>query len=73
MKVTINVPDDLLCKVDGRAKEMYLSRSAFITMALNEKLHADAYMDMMPELMAFMHQMKANNGPDTDDTPKNDG
>lgn len=38
MKVNINLDDSLVKKVDERAKSMYVSRSAYICMALSEKM-----------------------------------
>lgn len=55
MKATISISEELLQKVDERAKAMYLSRSAFITMALTQKMQADDAMVMLPALTKTMN------------------
>ena len=51
MKITINMPDDLLKDVDEKANSMYLSRSSFINMALSQKLQQDKVLDNLPEML----------------------
>ena len=41
MKVTVNIPNELLKEIDERAKSMYLSRSAYVTMTLSQRLQQD--------------------------------
>ena len=38
MPVTIHIPDDLLARLDRRASELRLSRSRYITQALEREL-----------------------------------
>ena len=49
-KVTISLADDLLSRIDAKASEMYISRSAYIATALTQKMQADDAMTMLPEL-----------------------
>lgn len=55
-KVTISLADELLSKIDDRAKSMYISRSAFIATALMQKLQADDAIVMLPELSKVMRE-----------------
>lgn len=58
MKITINIPDDLLKDVDERAKSMYLSRSSFINMTLSQRLQQDKVLDNMPEMLQALRDVK---------------
>ena len=51
MRLNITLADSLVKEVDEKAKAMYLSRSAYIAMALTEKLQKDKTMDNMPEML----------------------
>ena len=55
MRVSINVPDELLEKIDKRAKKLYISRSAYISTALAQKLQADDMFDVMPQILSKMN------------------
>ena len=55
-KVTISLADELLSKIDARAKALYISRSAFIVTALMQKLQADDAMVVLPELSKVMRE-----------------
>lgn len=57
MKITINMPDDLLKDVDERAKSMYLSRSSFINMALSQRLQQDKVLDNVPEILQALRDV----------------
>lgn len=58
MKVNINLDDSLVKKVDERAKAMYVSRSAYICMALAEKMKQDDLVATLPKILASMESMK---------------
>ena len=51
MRVNINISDDLLKQIDEKAKSLYVSRSAYITLALVQKLQSDSVIDTMPTLV----------------------
>lgn len=51
MRVNINISDDLLNQIDEKAKSLYVSRSAYITLALVQKLQSDSVIDTMPTLV----------------------
>lgn len=51
MKVTITLPDEVLKKVDKKAEESFISRSAWISSAIAFKLQSDDIMDLLPVLV----------------------
>lgn len=57
MRININMPDDLVKKVDERAKQMFVSRSAYISMAMSQKVQSDDLMDVLPEMRAKLNQL----------------
>ena len=60
MKANINLPEDVLEKTDKRAKALGLSRSAFITMTLSEKLMQTDLMDSIPKVLEAMSKLTEN-------------
>ncbi len=54
MRLGINVPEELVKQIDERANKMFISRSAYITMALSQKLQNDAILDNVPEMLEIM-------------------
>jgi predicted transcriptional regulator len=50
MRINITLSEELISKIDERAKAMYISRSAYIATALTQKMQADDAMTMLPEL-----------------------
>lgn len=54
MRLSINLSEDLVKQIDEKAKELYISRSAFIATALSQKLQNDKVLDTMPNLMKTM-------------------
>lgn len=57
MRININVPDDLVKKVDEKAKQMFVSRSAYISMAMSQKVQSDDLLDVLPEMRAKLNQL----------------
>lgn len=57
MRININMSDDLVKKVDERAKQMFVSRSAYISMAMSQKVQSDDLMDVLPEMRAKLNQL----------------
>ncbi len=57
MRININMPDDLVKKVDERAKQMFVSRSAYISMAMSQKVQSDDLLDVLPEMRAKLNQL----------------
>jgi metal-responsive CopG/Arc/MetJ family transcriptional regulator len=54
LRVNINISEELCKQVDERAKSMFLSRSAYISTALAQKMQADDAMRMLPEMAKTM-------------------
>lgn len=50
MRVNVNLSEELVKKIDERAKAMYISRSSYIAMALATKMQAEDMMSVLPEL-----------------------
>jgi metal-responsive CopG/Arc/MetJ family transcriptional regulator len=69
MRVNINISEDLCKKVDERAKAMFISRSAYISTALAQKMQTDDAMNMLPEMaktmQTAMDMMKQGKDPST--------
>lgn len=51
MRININMSEELINEIDVRAKNMWLSRSAYITMCVAEKIKTDDSIVVMGELM----------------------
>lgn len=62
MKVNVNIPDDVLSKTDLRVKQLGISRSAFITMTLSEKLMQSNLLEVLPEMLETMKKLSDNDG-----------
>ena len=60
MKANINLPEDVLEKTDKRAKALGLSRSAFITMTLSEKLMQTDVIESIPEMLKSIQKLADN-------------
>lgn len=57
MRVNINMSEDLVQKIDEKAKALYLSRSAYISMAVSQKLQADELIQNLPVLMQQQQEL----------------
>ena len=60
MKANINLPEEVLEKTDKRAKALGLSRSAFITMTLSEKLMQTDVIESIPEMLKSIQKLASN-------------
>lgn len=69
MRINVNISEELCQQVDERAKAMFVSRSAYISTALAQKMQADDAMKMLPEMaktmQAAMEMMKQGKDPST--------
>lgn len=69
MRINITISEELVRKVDERAKAMFISRSAYISTALAQKMQADDAMTMLPEMAKMlqdaMDMMKQGKDPST--------
>lgn len=58
MRVTINLPDELLSRVDKGADKLFISRSAYIATALAQKLQQDEVIEKMPDFMSEIRELR---------------
>lgn len=69
MRINITISEELVRQVDERAKQMFISRSAYISTALSQKMQADDAMRMLPEMAKTMQDamemMKQGKDPST--------
>lgn len=61
-KITMNLPDDILEKADKRSKQLGISRTAFITMTISEKLMQSELIEGLPEMLATYKKMTEKAG-----------
>ena len=54
MRINLNFPDDLVTVVDARAKALNISRTAWIAMAVSQRIQADDAMANAPQLVQSM-------------------
>lgn len=54
MQISINVKDELLKEVNQRSKDMGLSRSAYINLAIADKIKADNLQDHKNDVIDLM-------------------
>lgn len=57
MRINVNLSEDLIKKIDEKAKSLYLSRSAYISMCLGEKLQFDEVIESMPKLISLLETL----------------
>lgn len=58
MKINVNLDESLVKKIDERAKAMYISRSAYISTALSEKLRQDELVANLPKMFDTFEKIK---------------
>lgn len=51
MRVNVAIPDDLLKKLDEAASSISISRSAYISIAVSQKIQQDSMMQDLPRLL----------------------
>jgi len=62
MKINYSIPDEVLEKVDIRAKQLGISRSAFITMTMSQALMQTDFMSQLPKMLELADKAKENEG-----------
>ena len=60
--VGIALSEELLEQIDERAKALCISRSAYISMALSQKMQADDLANNLPSLLAEFKAYREQNG-----------
>lgn len=58
MRLNMILPDALCVEVDELAKQIGVSRSAYIVMALKQKVQSEQVMKSMPEIQSMMAQVQ---------------
>lgn len=56
MRVNINMDEELVKKVDEVAEKMFVSRSAYISFAVSQKLKSDEAMDNLPKIIQVINE-----------------
>ena len=59
MRVTINLPPESIKIADDAAKKLCLSRSAFIALAISEKVQNDSLIRSIPEMLDELRALQA--------------
>lgn len=57
MRINININEDLLRKVDEAADNLSISRSAYISAAVSQKLSQEQALESIPQLMEAVHSL----------------
>lgn len=58
MKVTMNIPDDLLVQIDTHAKSLGINRTAYIVMSMSQKVQADTMLNSMPDIQRVLGDLQ---------------
>lgn len=58
MRLNISIDENLVPKIDEVAKEMGLSRSAFLSVAVNQYIMQNDAMKMMSDMPALMKKLE---------------
>ena len=56
MRVNVNLSEELVRQIDEKAKALFVSRSAYITMALAQKMQADDAITMLPDMSRLLQE-----------------
>lgn len=70
MRVNLNVPDELVERLDEYAKANYTSRSSVMCQACDQFLTAKAVTGLMQQLVDVMHKIADNNNECDEDSLK---
>lgn len=60
MRVNLVMNDDLVAKLDEAASLLNISRSAYICMAVSQKIQQDNAMAALPDMVEFMKIFQSN-------------
>ena len=58
MRVNINIDEDLLKRIDKKAKSLSMSRSAYISLSCSQYLKSDELLEVIPDLMVILGQTR---------------
>ena len=57
MRVNFVIPDELVKRLDKASKDLSISRSAFINMAISQKLQQDSIINDLPRLLKAYEEL----------------
>lgn len=55
-RVNVYFPNEILKKVDARCKELCMTRSSYVVMALNKQLESEDLSRNLPELLSVLNR-----------------
>lgn len=58
MRVSVNLPEELVKKIDEAAGRLFISRSSYITMSVSQKLQADDLTNNLPAFLSGLSNLK---------------
>lgn len=58
MRISVNLDESLIEQIDKRAESMYISRSAYISTALAEKMRQDDLVANLPKMFDAFKEIK---------------
>lgn len=56
-KININVPEDLLAKIDDLADQKHMTRTAYILSAVADRISADEFLKAQPDINRKMKEL----------------
>lgn len=56
MRININMNEELVKKIDEAAKQLHISRSAYISISVSLKMQQDKAFAQMPELINLVEE-----------------
>lgn len=62
-RYNITLPDEVVAAADKKAKEMGLSRSAFIASAIQFKIQYDQLVCLLPSMLELVNDIRSGNIP----------
>lgn len=60
MRVNLIMPDELVASLDNAAKALNISRTAYICMAVSQKIQQDNMMAALPDMLELMKIAQSN-------------
>ena len=70
MRVNMNIPEELLARLDEYAKANYMSRSSVMCQACDQYLNAKAVAGLMKQMVDVMNKIADNNNEVDEDSFK---
>lgn len=56
-KINMNLPDELINKLDEKAKSLYMTRTSYVIMALTQKIQSDEVVESLPEFKKAISEL----------------